>query len=96
MILLPQQQMLSQQQAALMTAAAQAGTATYINPNLALGAQLPHAALAAVPNGLSTASITPTTTGRHSFFRKSLHFTILNLRYLYLWHSCHLIVFCHF
>ena len=53
-----------QQQAALM-AAAQGGTAAYINPMAALAAtQMQHVnPLAGVPNGLSSAAITPTTTG---------------------------------
>lgn len=51
---------LIQQQQALM-AAAQGGTTAYINPNIALTQLQPHH-LAAVPNGISSANMTPTTT----------------------------------
>ena len=59
-----------QQQAALMAAAAAQGGATYINPMAALAAahmQQASPALAVTPNGLTSAAITPTTTGRASY-----------------------------
>ena len=63
-----QPQVVQQQQAALMMAAAQGGgnpgaaaAAGFFNPSLALAT--PHPALAAMPNGLSTGTITPTTSG---------------------------------
>ncbi len=54
-----------QQQAALMAAAAAQGGA-YINPMTALAAQM-HQTGALVPNGLTSAAITPTTTGDTAF-----------------------------
>ena len=60
-----------QQQAALMAAAAAQGGA-YINPMTALAAAQMHQTGALVPNGLTSAAITPTTTG-------------MLLMYIFLW-----------
>ena len=51
-----------QQQAALMAAAAAQGGA-YINPMSALATQMQHLGALTVPNGITSAAITPTTTG---------------------------------
>ena len=62
------QQQIMQQQAALMAAAASQGTAGYISPMTAIAAQMQQAnmltAAAATPNGLTSAALTPTTTGK--------------------------------
>jgi len=52
-----------QQQAAIMAAAATQGTAAYINPMTAIAAHMQQANILAPPNGLTSAAITPTTTG---------------------------------
>ena len=56
-----------QQQAALMAAAASQGTAGYMNPMTAIAAQMQQAnmltAAAATSNGLTSAALTPTSTG---------------------------------
>ncbi len=56
-----------QQQAALMAAAAAQGGA-YINPMTALAAAQMHQTGPLVPNGLTSAAITPTTTGTHFLY----------------------------
>ncbi len=57
-----------QQQAALMAAAQGSGTTTYLaNPTIGgIGATQMHINPLALPNGLTTAAITPTTTGEGS------------------------------
>ena len=59
-----QPQLLQQQQAALMMASQGGSAAAFINPNLAIAA--PHPALAAVPNGLTSGTLTPTTSGERA------------------------------
>lgn len=68
---LQQQQQLVQQQAALMAAAAAQGSYS-INPAMSAltTSQVPHAL--AVPNGLSTAAITPTTGTNNPAFLQEL------------------------
>lgn len=52
-----------QQQAALMAAAAAQGAGGYVSPMAALAAHVQQVN-ALAPNGLTTATITPTTTGK--------------------------------